>query len=90
MPPARMAFELTYSSTSMLGLSKPSCGPPHSSACFDSLRPGDTSQALLPDLMKTPNMRFARCAARSMRSAARSPRSTDDGASERRKSCCAR
>jgi hypothetical protein len=90
IPPARIALELTYISTSMFGLSKPSCGPPQRNACFDSLRAGDTTQALLPDLMKTPNLRFASLASRSMRSAARRPRVMVDGASERRKSCWAR
>ena len=55
-----------------------------------ALRVGDTSQELLPDLMKTPNLRLSSLASRSIRLAARRPRSTVDGATVRRKSCCAR
>src|SRR5579885_300458 len=79
IPPARMVRAVTYASQSMLGLPKPSCGPPKSSACPVALRAGATSQALPPQRRKTPKRRLRRSASRRMRSAAASPRRTVAG-----------
>src|SRR5215470_15804015 len=48
MPPASYPGACRYSSPSTLGVLKPSCGAPHSSAWPSAERDGDTAMALEP------------------------------------------
>ena len=59
MPPTARSGVRTYASLLMFGLSKPSCGPPQSSALPVALRSGATTHELLPEWTKTPKRRFS-------------------------------